>query len=428
MEAEERFLRLVMTFAEQGAQCLGLNKDEALELTLAVEEVFTHLCRVVMPTGGPLEIRCGSGGYFVEVAFSFRSDALDLRAFNLTATVSIEDDAELDGMGLFIASRFVDRFKLSRELGDTLRLSLVKEKSYPPAADEGPPELGPIQEYTLRPPTAEEVKFIARLARFSYPGRFLSDFFLHPGKLADMMAAGEYQAVAAVGPTGRFGGAMLWHWVGPKMVECFGPYIFGSQGDSGMPEALLESCIGAIARTQAVGLINTRPTPELPRRHFERLGTLTVHSEDGTRTPVDAWFRLMQEDAGCAVWAHPELRDFLQREYRRLVLPREIRLTRNAGESLPPHSVFAAEFDRLHARVVLRPMWPGSDAEENMVRHVRLLREDSSLNILFALDLGRPWQAELAPGLLRQRFQPCCILPYAGEGDVILLEHHGEPS
>jgi hypothetical protein len=424
-EIEENFLPLVTSFVEKGAECFGLGDEEALVLTLAAEEVFTHLCRVATPSGGALQIRCNRGGYFVEVIFTFPSEALDLRAFNLTATVTTEDEDALESMGLVIASRFVDRFKLSRERGGGLSLSLIKEKSYPVHDDVDSTAVHSIKDFTLRPPTHEEVKFIARLARSFYPGYYLPDFFLQPGKLVDMIAAGEYRASAAVGPAGEIGGILLWHRIGTKMVECFGPYVFGADGADGLPEMLLESCIGSIARTQTVGLINTRPTPELPRHHFERLGTLTIRSEDGSTTPVDAWFRLMQEDAGSAVWIHNELIDYLETEYRRLVLPREVRPTGLAGETQPPHSVLATEFDRLQGRVILRPMWPGADAEENIAQHVKLLRDESILNILFAMDLGQAWQAGLAPGLLHQQFEPCCLLPYAGEGDVVLFEYRG---
>jgi hypothetical protein len=420
---EENFLPLVTSFVEKAALCFGLGRNEALELTLAAEEIFIHLCRVVMPKAGPLEIHCSSGGYCVQADFSFRADELDLRAFNLTTAISLEDESEFDGMGLVIASRSVDRFRLSREKGQHVRLCLVKEKSYP-LLEEDPPAAGrPLTEFVTRSPTPEEVKFITRLARSCYPGQLLSDYFQYPGKLVDMIGSGEYQAVAAVGPAGELGGAMLWHWIGHQTVECFGPYVFNQDPESAIPESLVEGCIGAIARTHAVGLLNTRPTPQLPEHHFEKLGTLTVHSNDGSSMPLQAWFRLMREDTGCVVWVHADLQDFIQGEYRRLVLPREVRPAQNAGESRSRHSVISAEFDRLQGRVILRPMWPGGDCEENIAEHVRLLRQELIPNIFFTMDLGQAWQADFAPGLLRNAFVPCYVLPYAGKADVILFQH-----
>jgi anti-sigma regulatory factor (Ser/Thr protein kinase) len=425
-EAEEVYLPLVTAFVENAARCYGLADEEALGLTLAAEEVFVHLCRVAIAAGGPLEVHCSGGGYYVETAFVFQSEALDLRAFNLTTTISAEDELSLDGMGLVIASRFVDRFNLSREKGQGVRLTLIKEKSYPLHDNDESFSARPVSEFSLRPPSPEEVKFIGHLARIGYSNCFIPDFFLYPGKLADMIATGGYQAVAAFGSAGEIGGAMLWRWIGQKMVECFGPYVFNQPSDSTIPEALVEGCIGGIARTRAVGLVNTCPTPQLPEHHFERLGSLDLHMEDGTRTSMPIWFRLMQEDAGSVVWTHPEFHDYLQREYRRLVLPREIRLARNAGESLPKHSVLSPEFDRNQGRVILRPMWSGADAAENIGQHLMLLQQEGIRNILFALDLGHAWQADFVPGLRDHRFEPCCVLPYAGEGDVLLFQFSGE--
>jgi hypothetical protein len=427
--ADEGFLPLVKSFVENSALCFGLGRDEVLGLKLAAEEVFVHLCRVVMPGGGPLQIHCSGGGYYVRTVFSFQTDAFDMRGFNLTASVSVEEDADLCEMGLVIASRSVERFQLNREKGGGLRLILIKEKSYPRDPEDSPAVCRPLSEFSLREPRGEEIKFVTHLARSCYSGAFLPDFFLYPGKVADMVATDEYHAIAAFGPSGEIGGAVLWHEVGRSMVECFGPYLFGQPAHSSLPEALQEACIGAIARTDAVGLINTCPTPELPVTHFERLGTLTVRTDvDGAGTDVQAWFRLMREDAGSAVWVHLALLDFVQRQYRRLVLPREIRHARNSGEHVPKHSVLAAEFDRLQGRVTLRPMWPGMDARDNIAQHLRLLVQEGMLNIVFAMDLGQSWQAELAPVLLGLRFEPRCVLPYAGQGDVVLFQFCGESS
>jgi len=419
---DEDFLPLVTSFVKEAALCHGLGRDEAMGLTLAGEEIFVHLCRTAKPGREPVEIRCGSGGYYVQAEFSFTAEDLDLRAFNLTTSIALDDDAELEGMGLVIASRLVDRFQLSFEQARHVRLSLVQEKSYPLHEEDSPPVCPPLSRVSIRPPSPEEVKLIARQARHCYLGHYLSDFFKYPGKLVDMLAAGEYQGLAAIGPAGEVGGAILWNWAGRRTVECFGPYVFTEDSDSVMAESLVEGCIGAIARTHAVGLINTRPTPQLPEQHFERLGTLKASTEDGASMTVHAWFRLMREDEGCAVWVHEDLQEFVQRECRRLVLPREIRRAQNAGENLPAHSVISVQSDRLQGRAVLRPMWPGSDCEANIEKHVHLMRQEGIPNLFFMMDLGQAWQADFTSGLLHHGFTPCLLLPYAGEADVILLQ------
>ncbi|MHC1743780.1 MAG: hypothetical protein AB9873_12215 [Syntrophobacteraceae bacterium] len=421
-QGDTELLPLVTSFVEKASLCFGLDKDGAMGLTLAAEEIFVYLCRTVMPGGGALEVCCRSGGYYVQADFCFSAEDLDVRAFNLTTAISLEDESDLDEMGLVLASRLVDRFRLNREQGRKVRLSLIKEKTYPIQADDPIAVCRALDTFSIRTPNPEEVKLIAQRATGCYDGQYLAGFFQYPGKLVDMIESGDYQAVIAVGPAGEIGGATLWHWVGRQTVECFGPYVFADVPDSAIPEALIEACIGAIARTHAVGLINTCPTPQLPEHHFEKLGTLTITAEDGALMPLQAWFRLMREDTGCAVWVHETIKDFVERECRRMVLPREIRTSRNVGERLPDHSVIAAEFDRLQHRVMLRPMWPGADSDANIEKHVQLVRREAVPDVFFMMDLGQAWQADFAPALIRHGFKPSCLLPYAGEADVVLFQ------
>ena len=424
VDADEVFLPLVTTYVENAALCFGLGKNDALNLTLAVEEVFLHLCRVVMPTGGPLEILCSNGGYYARASFHLPTGSFDMRAFNLTATISMEDDADLETMGLVIASRSVDRFLLSREEGRSMRLTLIKEKTYP-IPSIVPVAVNPIPEWSLRPPVPEEVKFISRLSLTYYDTVELSNILHHPGKLADMIRAGEYKSLAAVGRAGEIGGAIFWHQVGEHMMECIGPYVFNQGAESDIPHELMEACIGSVAKTKAVGIMNTRLTSDFSRFHFEFLGEYSTCSRDGSCMPVEAWFRLLREDAGATVWVHPGIEAFLRGEYSRLVLPREIRIAQPLGETLPGHSVLSAEFNRIQGRVTLSAIWPGEDAEENIERHVRLLEGENILNIHFLIDLGEACQSIFVPGLLRNGFEPCLVFPYAGKGDKVLFQHRG---
>jgi len=54
--------------------------------------------------------------------------------------------------------------------------------------------------------------------------------------------------------------------------------------------------------------------------------------------------------------------------------------------------------------------------------HLALFHSESMGNIFFEMDLGQPWQALFARGLLTQGFRPGLILPYAGEGDIVVFQ------
>jgi hypothetical protein len=166
-------------------------------------------------------------------------------------------------------------------------------------------------------------------------------------------------------------------------------------------------------------------TPELPKGYFESLGTIDLFGPDGTSRPWSIFYRQLQEDLGCQVWSHPDLEAFLRTEYGRLFFGREIFLTRHEGEVRPSHSVFSVQFDRSHYQATLRAIWDGKDTVDNLSEHVKVLKAEGLPNIFFEIDLSKAWQAALTPALLKNRFRPRILLPYAGEGDVVVFQYGG---
>ncbi len=427
------FLPLCTSFVQKAATALGLGEEESMALTLATEEIFAYLCRIASPDQ-PLEIRCSSGRYYVQAEFTCPFEDFDMRFFNLTASVSPDDERSLEEMGLLIASRFVDRLDVRRAPNQGILLSLVKEKDYPAVTEIGTgigPEMKPeVQapapetsaEFSIEGADPENMKLFAQRVNARFPAWLFPQSFRFPGKVVDMVAGGEYEAALAFGPGKRLQGGIVWHWASGKTVECYGPYLFGRGSVHAMADALTEACIGAVAKTPAVGLVNPFPTPDLPREHFEVLGDLTLVDEKGAGIPLTSHFRLMQEDPGTTSWCHPDLEMFLRQEYARLVLPRQIHSVKDMGEVKNAFSVLAAEFDRPQNKVVLRPIRPGRDAPENLENHLKLFRREALQNVFFMMDLGFPWQCDFTSGLLRSGFTPRVVIPYGGKGDMILFQ------
>jgi anti-sigma regulatory factor (Ser/Thr protein kinase) len=416
------FLPLATSFVEKAALAYGLADPEAMALTLATEEIFAYLSRTASQRK-PIEIQCASGGYYVKASFSLPIQNLNLRAFNLTASVSPDDEASLEEMGLLIASRFVDRLQVRQEGNRGIQLTVVKEKSYPQMEGESAPSVQPMDNYAIRTPAPEEIKVLVRLIHAHYDGRFIPGLFRFSGKVVDMISGGEYQALVTRGPTGQMGGGIFWHWLGAKTVECFGPYVFNQASDSLMPRDLIEGCLGAIAKTHAVGLVNRMATEIFPKDHFERLGELTVHDPNGATGVITAHFRQMHEDMGSSVWAHADLVPFLKEQYGRLVLPRDVLTVSDQGEAMSPYSVLSAEFERSQDRVTLRLLRSGKDMEENLINHLKVFEKESIHNVFFEMDLSQSWQVSLTPALLEGGFRPRLILPYGGEeGDMVVFQ------
>lgn len=417
------FLRLVTSFAEESAKAFGLETPEALKLTLAAEEIFTHLCQSTKPDNS-IGIEAVNGRYYALLRFAFKAPDFDPRTFNLTARVSLDDEADLKEMGLLIASRAVDRFYIAETSQQTLELGLLKEKAYPEANDLDAPKMKEIRNFDVRPPDPDHLKLFARLVAAHYPAHLSLPSFRFPGKVIDMVASGEYEAAVASADQGQIGAGILWRWIGKRLIEFFGPYLF-NQRDSGMAQRILESCLARIAKTEAIGLMSRCATPEMPKGYFESLGTIDLFHPDGTSRHWSILYRQLQEDLGCQVWSHPDLEAFLRTEYGRLFFAREILLTRHEGEVRPSHSVFSVQFDRSHYQATLRAIWDGEDAADNLSRHVKVLRAEDLPNIFFEIDLSKAWQVALTPALLQNGLQPKILLPYAGEGDVVVFQYCG---
>jgi anti-sigma regulatory factor (Ser/Thr protein kinase) len=422
--ASESFIPLAVSFAEKGALGLGLNKDEALRLTLAVEEVFTYLCRTAAPDH-VIEISCVGGSHYVSLVFTVPTEAFQLRAFNLTTPVSLQDEAGLDEIGLVLAARLVDRFRMNRARHEIFTLTLIIEKSYPALVPDVSLPVQRVSSFSVREPHAEELKLAVHLISSYYQAEILPVFFSYPGKVVDMSTGGDLHAAVAIGPSGTMVGAILWQRLGDTTVECFGPYVFGQEPGMGIREELLNACLHTLARSRVVALINRFPTHDFPHAQFELLGSFSLHTRDGSLKESKAWFRLLREDPGCTVWSHPDVQPFLQSEYRRLVLPRNIQPVTSEGEEQVAYSVISADVDRLQGQATLQPAWPGRDMQENVSRHLQLLLDEGLHSVFFLLDLSQAWQAAFAGALRPNGFEPCLILPYAGEGDLLVFQFKG---
>lgn len=410
-------LPIVLNVAEQAALIFGMKNKDAMALRLAAEEVFGYLCS---HTDGQDKIRmeCKNGIYYVQLDFIFWHRNLDLRAFNISMDINLDDDRQLGEMGLLIAARSIDRLFMNEEQ-NRMSLSLYKEKSYPPAEAS---VLLPQQttNFFIKPADAEDLKSFCQLAAyFDKDTRELPVFLNYPGKFADMVYSGEYQAALAFDQRQALLGGIVWKAQEQRTIEFYGPYLFTHL--EGMAEALIEKCLEQIGRSDAVGLINRCGAADLSEKYFEELGSINSLGKDGKVRQITAYYRQLCEDPGQRIWTHPDILPYLQSQYQRLFLPREIRTVNNMGERNNAHSVFSSEF--AHNQVILRPLLGGEDAAANLKGHLQLFAKERIPNIFFEIDLGLAWHAELIPALLSQGFKPGLIFPYAGKADLLLMQY-----
>lgn len=418
---DQEFLTVLLAVVEKSALAYRMASGDALKLTLATEEIFNYLCK----NAGSKEkigVKCRNGGYYVRLDLLFQMKNFHLRALNIISSTTPDDKAWLEEIGLLIAARSVDHLQLSAEYPDKMRLSLWKEKTYPLPAKQEMQVLSPAKQFSVRAAGAEELKEFSRRVVEICPEHSYPSFLRFPGKLVDMIGGGEYAALIAFDEKENIRGGIIWAGDGEKTIECFGPYVFDQWPE--MSETLLDEFIAKAGRSRAPGIINRHPASETVKKYFELLGTTQFYKAVGTVIERFAYYRQLREDTGSRVWSHAGLHQFLQEEYERLVLPRDIRAAGSQGEQKNPYSVFTTGFDRVQDQdqVVLRLLMSGEDAGKNLMNHIMALQKEKIQNIYFELDLGKAWQADIAPHLLTCGFKPRLILPYAGEGDLLLFQ------
>jgi len=428
LNLDKSLLPLATSFAENVGTAFGLGRPEALKLTLAVEEVFAYLCEAAESAddGGSVTLEAVGKVYCVELGIGFKIKEMDLRLLNFASNYSPGDDSSLAQLGLLLASRAVDNFFLSETPDGGIELKLIKEKVYPPSAQQEPPPCSVLEDFEIITPVSAQVKEAARLLNFCYDNSFYPGAYTLPAKMADLVQSGEVGASVAVDRHGNIGGVILWRFDSKTSVRAYGPYVLSQPDPHPMARSLVEAAINNVAKSNAVGLICRYPTPELPVEYFEYLGDLFFVDPDGERRLWSQYYRQLREDPGAAVWAHPDLSPFLKDYYNRLALARDIHLYQSEGEKRPSYSIMSTHLDRVQGHVTLRPMLDGEDAAENMARHLAILKAEGIANIFCNIDLGIPWQSNWVPALLQQRFSPKLVLPFGGKADLVVFQHSDE--
>jgi len=419
------YFSLAISFVEESATAFGLDASDLIKLRLACEEIFVYLSESDQ-INKAITIEAENGVYYTGIKFLFDGRNFDPHAFNLTANISFDTEADLEQMGLIIASRSVEKLYMLHDAREGFGVGLIKEKSYPRVIKEGITPVKPLTHYSIISPDSETLKIFVRHTLSHYPNHLFPADFFYPGKIADMVTSDRYHMLIASDGQGTTAGGIVWRIAGGGMIEIYGPYLFNQPEEFHMAEALVNHLLMAVAKTDAVCLVNVFATPELPKGYFELLGSLDFLLPDGEKQLWPFYYRYHKEDPGSQVWAHPDLLPFLHETYKRLFFARNILQTNYEGEKRPPHAVLFPRFDRSQNFVRLKAAWDGTDFPDILGRHIQIFKTENMLNILFEIDLGHAWQANLAPALIEHHFVPKMILPYAGTGDIVFFQYTGE--
>lgn len=414
-------LPTMRSFLEETARAFNFAQGDCFRIGLAGEELFSYVCSLES-AGAFVEINLQSVDYQIRATFLFDARQFDPWAFNIGANVSPDDEASLEGLGLLLAARAVDRFSISLRNDGRIELLMVKDKSYPETSASAPSSpFGVSGSWKVRDAQPDDIRLFSGWVGQVCGMQNCPPFLNSAGRLLDMVGSGEYGMVVAVDEKEAVVGAALWHERTDKAFESFGPYIAGEEAAACAGD-LVEAVVSRLAKTRAVCLLSRWMTSATPDGSFERLGDIELLDAQGRIHSVPVVYRLLREDAGCRIWTPAELEPFLRAEYDRLYFAREMVIARIEGEQRAMHSVFAARIDRLRRSATLTAVMDGRDAQENLLRQIAACERENMPNIFFELDLATAWQAALAPALINNGFIPKLVMPYAGHADIVLFQ------
>lgn len=417
------FLPVVISFAEKSAETFRLGEKEKFKLVLATDEVFTYLCQN-STAEEPVNIRCTDITYSVKIEFIFPVSELNLKMFNITSRISPESKNDMEEMGIFIASRSVDRFHIVNDNQGHMILTLYKDRIYPHIEqitvnnnDE------PEGDFIITEASREHVNMLLYKIISYYPPYLYPEHFCYPGKITDMMSEGIYKIYVVLDKYERVSGGLMWSPMNQKTVQTFGPYIFNISEPSEICESLLDRCINSLARTEYTGIFTTCGTAHLPLHYFESLKSIILYSKSQKPVTVPAFYREIKEDPGGHIWINPEIETFVKEEHKNLFLARYMDNISNTGEARPEHSVFSSEIDRESRKVHMYPLLPGRDIEENLTGHIQIFLKEDIINIFLSIDLACSWQVELVSHLIKHNFSPKLLLPCGGKSDLVVFQY-----
>lgn len=417
LPAEIAWVPLVQSVIENGAPVFGLERNKAMMLAVAVEEIVVHLARIAK--GTRICFRLEPGGWHVRCEFSFKANPSDLWAMNLVTQTDVRE--EIDNLGLLVASRAVDGFTLGLE-GETLHLTLRKDRDYPVVTPETMDPIHTRGELTIvRDPEPELIKAACVKTLGFYAPDAVPQSFITPGKVVDMAGQKDLEIAVAMDQTGALAGMICWQAASEQGIRFSGPYVFTTDDRAG--ELLTNHLINTVARTRAMGLFSELATPSLSTKNFESLGHLNLIQKDGRTIEQGIWYRHLKEDMGASVWAHRAYADFLETAYDQQVLMRDLKIIEGQGERLPERSVFSVQLRADAGEATLFPMVTGEDAAQCIAHQVEMLLRENFSNIFIRIDLAHGWQAAMGQAIMDNGFTPRLVLPYGGKSDILVFQH-----
>jgi hypothetical protein len=410
------FLASAMEFAAKGAQAFGYTDRVSSGLMLAVEELFTFYLSQAAPAS-MVEINLEDQGYRMALSISFRAADPDLRPFNLTWRVSHDSEASLDTLGPMIAARMVSSLRLEFAPEEQIIIHMTRDREYTKAHDV-PLPLRTGKTLRISEPGREDLHHFAAMAATALP-KGLPIFLAHPAMGADMLTAGRLSALLIHSGEWIVGG-VLWRPISEGCLELFGPYLFCQDpGDSALT-ALLDETVSRVSRSPYRGLLRRQGPLAGYERFFDYLGEVRMNTPEGSGERQVYYFRHLLEETGAIAYGQGSLTAFLEDQYQRLCLPRQLRESAIDLQRLSETSVLTAELNYARSLAIIHPLRPGRDMTANLSAHLAMFADQGIDNVLMEINVAKPNEAVFCGALEETGFRPRLLIPDAVLGDLVV--------
>ncbi len=220
------FVPAIVSFVADTAKSLGANPKEASDLALASEEAALHIIERFPGNGleSVFEIQAECTGGILRLVFGNQGLPVDTDRLPQYATDRPEE--HLDGLGLFLLEKLVDRVEfvnLGRQGWRTvLEKQLTTPRFLPASATDAVPRTPPGREkLTVQHATDAHVAGIVELAYHTYGYSYAKEDFYYADRLRTAIAEGRVSSFVAVSPSGKVVGqmALLFPHAGASVCE-----------------------------------------------------------------------------------------------------------------------------------------------------------------------------------------------------------------
>jgi anti-sigma regulatory factor (Ser/Thr protein kinase)/GNAT superfamily N-acetyltransferase len=399
------YLAPFLAYLNELSKTAGFSAHESIALQLANEEVFVNIVKHGFPdvADASFAISTNLESTGLSIAFKVKGMPFDPTSLPEYDPKTLAHDGKLQGIGMFLAARSVDRITFHNNGRDGYSVELLKQPAHRHIAnyaqEGGVSTAAPTINGALHEPALEEIEFrplhpaeaieIARCAYEAY-GYSYEDYIYYPEKIVELNLSGCMHSLVAVSKQGKIMGHLALKKATPDapIAEAGVLFVRPEFRQQKIARRLTEALIDH-ARALGLRALFTRTVVahELSQRLVASLGFKDCGILLGT-FPADVEFKaitgvIRQKQSALIQWLglgtprqrsvfiSAPLRPRIEQLYRQLGLP--VNFISETSSSAHQHSRFSIAQDTILDIAVIEVGIAGHNLCEELRLQLRLL-------------------------------------------------------